>query len=254
MSYEPNPIRIVVADEQPNFLRGLRRLLKDERDFQILGEASDAQSAVKVTCHLKPDILLLDLALLRRLELQALSSLASDLFPVRIVVMATAIEKAHIVEAFRIGAHGIVLKTSELPVLLKSIRSVAAGHYWLESERVGLLVEVLRDFLPRCQGNTATTPNDYGLTARELSIIAKITSGCSNKEVGQEFSISERTVKHHLTNIFNKVGVSSRLQLALFAANHHLMSGEAQSLVPTVSTTRPRILNGKAFFLHQFSD
>jgi DNA-binding NarL/FixJ family response regulator len=147
-----------------------------------------------------------------------------------------------------------MMKTSDLPVLLKSIRSVAAGHYWLESNRVGLLVEVLRDFLPRYQGNTTTSPNDYGLTARELSIIAKITTGRSNKEVGQEFSISERTVKHHLTNIFNKLGVSSRLQLALFAANHHLMSGEVRSLAATVSTPKPRSSNGKALLPHQFGD
>ena len=243
-----------MADEQPNFLRGLCGLLENERSLQILAEASDAQSAVKVTRYLKPDILLLDLALLRRLELHALGSLMNDLSPVRIIVMATAIEKTLIVEACRVGVHGVMLKTSDLPVLLKSIRSVAAGQYWLESDRVGLLLEVLRDYLPRYQANTTTSPNDYGLTARELSIIAKITTGRSNKEVGQEFSISERTVKHHLTNIFNKLGVSSRLQLALFVANHHLMSGEMRSLAPTVPSTKPRNSNGRAFLPHQSGD
>jgi DNA-binding NarL/FixJ family response regulator len=252
MNNNLHPIRVVIADEQPIFRRSLRRLLESEPGLNVLGDASDAPSAVTLTRQLKPDILLLDLALPGRFELHAANNLATCLATVRMLVMLTTLEKANIIEAFRLGAHGIVLKTSPAQVFLQSIRSVMAGHYWLETESVGILVDVLRDFL--AQGNGATSTKEYGLTRREMDIIAKIASGQSNKEVGEEFSISERTVKHHLTNIFNKVGVSSRLQLALFATNHHLMSGEAQSLVPTVSATKPRSLNGKASFVHQFSD
>jgi DNA-binding NarL/FixJ family response regulator len=103
-----------------------------------------------------------------------------------------------------------------------------AGQYWLESESLGVLVEALRDSLEH--GNGARSPKDYGLTRREVDIITKIASGRSNKEVGEEFAISERTVKHHLTNIFGKVGVSSRLQLALFAVNQHFTNGPAPAL------------------------
>jgi two-component system nitrate/nitrite response regulator NarL len=102
------------------------------------------------------------------------------------------------------------------------------GQYWLERNSVGVLVEALRESL--AHGNITRSPKDYGLTRRELDIITKIVSGHSNKEVGEEFAISERTVKHHLTNIFDKVGVSSRLQLALFAVNQRLMRSPAPSL------------------------
>jgi two-component system nitrate/nitrite response regulator NarL len=222
MDNNTHPIRVVIADDQPVFRRYLRRLLESEMGLHVLGEASDATGAMKLTLQLKPDILLLDLALPRPIALQGGSKFAARLAPVRTLVMLTTIEKASIVEAFRLGAHGIVVKTSPQQVLIQSIRSVMAGHYWLESEGVSILIEALGDFLSR--GNGAASTKEYGLTARELDIIAKIASGHSNKEVGEEFSISERTVKHHLTNIFTKVGVSSRLQLALFAVNHHLMS------------------------------
>jgi len=216
------PIRVVIADEQPAFRCGLRRLVESEHGFEVLGESSDLPGTVRLIRQLKPDILLLDLALPGRSEFRDANNFASYLAPVRTLVMLTTIEKANLVEAFRLGAHGIVLKTSPLRVLLESIRSVIAGHYCLESGGVDLLVEAVRDLLS--QGNGSISWKEYGLTPRELDIIAKIARGRSNKEVGEEFSISERTVKHHLTNIFSKVGVSSRLQLALFAVSHNLMS------------------------------
>ncbi len=97
-----------------------------------------------------------------------------------------------------------------------------AGDYWLGRETVPILVNAVREFLS--QGNGTISIKDHGLTPRELAITAKIACGRSNKEVGQEFRISERTVKHHLTSVFAKVGVSSRLELAMFAVNHHLVS------------------------------
>jgi two-component system nitrate/nitrite response regulator NarL len=228
MSNVLNPIRIVIADEHHIFRRDLRRSLESEPGLQILGEASDAQGALQLARQSKPDILLVDFALSQRFELKALNEGASHLPPVRVVVTVTAIEKTHLVEAFRLGAHGVVLKASTPPVLLKSIRSVMAGQYWLEGDSVGVLVEALRESLAHSNGTKSA--KDYGLTRREVDIITKIASGRSNKEVGEEFAISERTVKHHLTNIFGKVGVSSRLQLALFAVNQHFMSSPGPSL------------------------
>jgi two-component system, NarL family, nitrate/nitrite response regulator NarL len=222
MNNVPNLFRIVIADENRVFRQDLRRLLESAHGLRIVGEASDASGAVQLMRQIKPEILLIDLALFRLLELHAPNGSSSHLPAVRILVMLTTIDKAHMVEAFRFGAHGIVLKSATPPVLLSSLRSVMAGQYWLESESVAILVEALRESLAQANGNKS--PKDYGLTRREIEIVTKISSGSSNREVGQQFAISERTVKHHLTNIFSKVGVSSRLQLALFAVNHNLMS------------------------------
>ena len=219
MGNEMNLIRILVADEQPISRYALRRLLEAERDFQVIGEASDALTAATVAREFKPDILLLDLAMTRRKELQAPGGLASYLFPTQIVIMVTEIEKAQIIEAFELRAHGIVLKTSALRAWVTSIRSVIASNYCIDGQSVAVLVEAFHDFL--IQGNGAI-PKDYGLTRREMEVITQIVTGRSNRAIGQEFSICERTVKQHLTNIFNKIGVSSRLELALFAVNNHL--------------------------------
>lgn len=228
MSNEPNHIRIVVADEQPVFRQELRRLLESETALYVIGEASDARGAVQLAQQKRPDILLIDFTLARNCDLQGLYESGGHQSPVRVVVMAAAIEKTCLVETFRLGAHGIVVKRSTPQVLFRSIRSVMAGQYWIERENVRILVEVLRESLTN--GNGHKSPKDYGLTRREVDIIAKIASGRSNKEVGEEFAISERTVKHHLTNIFGKVGVSSRLQLALFAVNQQLTTSAAPSL------------------------
>jgi two-component system, NarL family, nitrate/nitrite response regulator NarL len=219
MSNESTVIRIVIADEQPLLRQSLRRLLESDPGLRVLGESPDASRTTELLRDIKPDILLIDLGLSRELKIETLNS--PDISsPMRIVAMVSTVHKADIIEAFLRGVHGIVFKTSAPRVLLNSIHSVMAGQYWLEHESLGILVEALRE--ARSHANGASSPKDYGLTRRELDIITKIVSGRSNKEVGEEFSISERTVKHHLTNIFSKVGVTSRLQLALFAVNHNL--------------------------------
>lgn len=222
MPSDPDLIQLVIADERPSFRQQLRRFLESGRRFRVVGEASDARGAARLTRMLKPDVVLLDLALLRRCEPEALDGLMRHPCLARSVVMVTAVEKEQVMEAFRFGAHGIVSKTSATRDLPRIIRGVMAGDYWLGRETVPILVDAVREFLSR--GNGATSVKDHGLTPRELAITAKVASGRSNKEVGQEFSISERTVKHHLTSIFAKVGVSSRLELAMFAVNHRLVN------------------------------
>jgi two-component system, NarL family, nitrate/nitrite response regulator NarL len=170
--------------------------------------------------QLIPEIMLLDLAMPRRQGLETLRELASDARSVRVILLTAAAEKEQIVEALQLGARGVVLKDSATQILLKSIRAVMNGEYWVGRESVSNLVQYLR---------TLVTPpsafpqrNKYRLTPRELEIIAAVVAGFANKEIAQYFKISEDTVKHHLSNIFDKVGVSSRLELALFAVNQSL--------------------------------
>ncbi len=216
-----NDVRIVIADDHPIFCDGLRKLLEAERDFHVVGVAADGAEAVKLARQLKPDILLLDLAMPRHSGMGALRELATASTPVRTIILAATIEKAEIVEALQLGARGVVLKDAATQLLLKCIRRVVAGQYWVGHEGMSDLVQALRDLLPRSAG---TTEKNFGLTPRELEIIAKIVAGYANKDIARECSLSERTVKHHLTNIFDKVGVSNRLELALFAVNHGLIT------------------------------
>jgi two-component system, NarL family, nitrate/nitrite response regulator NarL len=220
-------IRILLADEQSEFRAGLRTLLESEHDVQIVGEASDTASIIELTCQLEPDILLLDSALFERLQAQGPDATTASSAGIRALVMLASPDRVPIVEAFRLGARGVVVKGSAPRVWFKSIRTVVAGEYWLGSESAAIIVHTLRELLSETSG--ATPPNNYGLTRRELEIVKRIASGRSNKEVGLEFSICERTVKHHLTNIFSKLGVSSRLKLALFARDNRIPYG----------TTRP---------------
>ncbi|HKS73181.1 MAG TPA: response regulator transcription factor [Terriglobales bacterium] len=215
-------IHIVIADDHPIFRDGLRRLLEAESDLKVIGEASDGAEAVKLARQLKPDILLLDLAMPKHPGLEALKDLSSGTGPggTRVILLTAAAEKSQIVEALQLGARGVVLKDSATQLLLKAIHTVMAGEYWVGRESVANLVQYLRNLL-QSSGEEARQKK-YGLTPRELEIVSTVVEGYSNKEIAGYFKISEDTVKHHLSNIFDKLGVSTRLELALFAVNQSL--------------------------------
>ena len=213
------PARILIADDHPIFRDGLKRLLESERDFRVIGEACDGIEAVNLARKLHPEILLLDLAMPRLAGLEALRELSTDALPVRVILLTAGAEKEQIVEALQLGARGVVLKDSATQILLKSIRAVMSGEYWVGRESVSNLVQYLRNLV-----GTSTSPRQkkYGLTPRELEIVSAVVAGYANKEIAEHFKISEDTVKHHLSNIFDKLGVSTRLELALFAVNQSL--------------------------------
>ncbi|HET7842104.1 MAG TPA: response regulator transcription factor [Terriglobia bacterium] len=210
-------IRILIADDHPIFRDGLRKLLEAEPGFQVVGEAADGIEAIKLVQQLKPDILLLDLAMPRLPGLETLRELTSVDWSVRTIILTAAIEKPQIVEALQLGARGVVMKESATAMMLKSIRSVMDGEFWVGRESVSNLVNLLRETMA-----APSKPKKFGLTSRELEVVAAIVSGYTNKDIAQKFSISEQTVKHHLTSIFDKLGVANRLELALFAVNNRL--------------------------------
>ena len=213
-----NAIRILLADDHALLREALRLLLEGQPDFHVVGEARDGEEAVKLVRRLKPDVLLLDLAMPRMTGLEALRELATCSSGVRTILLVATIEKHQIVEALRLGARGVVLKESASELLLKCIRTIMAGQYWVGREGVTDLVDYVREL-------ATPTPQEkaYGLTARELDVVAAIVSGSTNKDIAEKFSIREDTVKHHLTSIFDKLGVSNRLELALFAVHKRLL-------------------------------
>ena len=205
-----HPIRIVVADDQPIFRDGLRRLLETEPDVKLVGEACDGAEAVKLVHQLRPDILLLDLAMLRHPGLEALWEMSAGpgANGVRVILLTAAAEKSQIVEALQLGACGVVLKDSATQLLLKSIHSVMSGEYWVGRESISDLMQYLRNLI-QSSGEEARQKK-FGLTPRELEIVSAVVAGYSNKKIAEYFKISVDTVKHHLCNIFNKLGVSTR--------------------------------------------
>jgi DNA-binding NarL/FixJ family response regulator len=202
------PVRIVIADDHPIFRDGLRRLLEAEPNLKVLGEASDGAEAVKLARQLKPDILLLDLAMPKHPGLEALRDLSAGASssPVRVILLTAAAEKTQI--------------DSATQLLLKAIHTVMSGEYWVGRESVSNLVQYLRTLVQ--SSSDEARQKKFGLTPRELEIVAAVVAGYSNKEIAEYFKISEDTVKHHLSNIFDKLGVSTRLELALFAVNQSL--------------------------------
>ena len=212
-------IRVVMADDHQIFRAGLRRLLETEPDFEVVGEAGDGEEAVRITRQLKPDILLLDVSMPRMTGLEALRELEGD---VKTILLTASLATNEIVTALQVGARGIVRKESATQVLFKSIRCVANGEYWVERESVKDLVQTLRQLVTKSEA--AAKQARFNLTAREMEILAAVVAGCSNKEIARQFKLSENTVKHHVSNIFDKMGVSTRVELALAAMHHGLVA------------------------------
>lgn len=212
-------IRILIADDHSIFRDGVRKLLEAEGGFTVVGEATTGVEALELVSELRPDILLLDISMPRLTGLEVLRRLSKQTAPMRTILLTASVEKSEIIEALLLGAHGVVPKQSASRMLFKSIRTVMAGEFWVSRDMVSDLVETLRG--PSSSGLAGA--KTMGLTRRELEVIAAVVEGQVNKDIAQTFHISEYTVKHHLTRIFDKLGVSNRVELAMFAVNHELV-------------------------------
>jgi two-component system nitrate/nitrite response regulator NarL len=217
-------IRVVVADDHPVVRYGVKNMLMQEPGFEVVGEAEDGDVAITQTLELEPDILLLDLSMPRLPGLEAMRAIMAKSPRVKIILLTATISTQQIIEALQIGARGILLKESVAGDLSKSLRAVLSGDYWIGGERVANLLQALRELM----AEAAAVPErkTYGLTPRELEVVTCIVEGCSNRDIAKQFSISEETVKRHLSNIFDKTGVSTRLELALFSIAHKLVALE----------------------------
>ncbi len=213
------PIRIVIADDHPIFREGLRRLLEAEPRFQVAGQAHNGLEAVRLVEELRPDVLLLDLAMPGTGGIQALQEIAERRLDVKVILLTAAIDTADSVRVLQLGARGVIMKECATHLLYKCLDTVTAGGYWVGHDRVNDIVQHLR------AGATRPPAPAAMLTRRELQIVTAILNGATNKDIGSQFNLSEQTVKNHLSHIFDKVGVSNRLELALYALHHKLVEG-----------------------------
>lgn len=214
-------IRLIVADDHPVVRFGVKNMLMQEPNFEVISEAGDGDEAITQALEHEPDILLLDVQMPRLPGLEAMRAIMGKSPRVKIILLTSTISTQQIIEALQIGARGIVLKDSVAGDLAEAIRAVYSGDYWIGGERVMNLLQALHGLMQKA----AAMPEKktYGLTPRELEVVQSIVEGCSNKDIAKQFSISEETVKRHLSNTFDKTGVSTRLELALFAISHKLV-------------------------------
>ena len=206
-------ITIVIADDHPIFRDGIQRLLASQSDMAVLGAARDGVEALETTRRAQPQILLLDLKMAGMNGIQALQELHRSKSSVSVILLTAEINDLQMMEALRLGAKGVLMKDVDTAALLDGIRSVAAGERWIVNRRessIGL----------RVGNGKRSVPSD--LTKREMQIVAAVVACLSNRMIAEEFKISEDTVKHHLSNIFYKLNVSSRLELAVYALHHKL--------------------------------
>ena len=218
-------VRIVIADDHPIVRDGLKKLLLLEDDFEIVGEAGDGREVLEKVQALDPDVLLLDLRMPNLDGLSALQALQQTNKRTRVIVLTASEDKNEFVQAMKLGCSGIVLKQTAPDLIVKSIRKVNSGEIWLDSHTTAA---VMRQFSTGQESNGASS-NGGGknrerspLSAREREIVALVAQGYKNKEMAEKMFISEQTVKNHLHNIFDKLGVSDRLELALYAIHNNL--------------------------------
>jgi DNA-binding NarL/FixJ family response regulator len=218
MAKNKKPIRVLIADDHAIFRDGLRKLLENEDDISIVGEASNGNQAVQLLSKLKPDILLLDLRMPDKDGLSVLEEVNFDSMNTRVIVLTATEDDREVVRAVRLGARGIVLKDSATDLLIKSIRTVYAGEIWLDKKKTSDVIEAFKK-----SAEAGPRREKPLLSDREKEIVQLVAQGFRNREIGEKLFISEQTVKNHLHNIFDKLGVSDRLELALYALHHRVI-------------------------------
>ena len=216
-------IRIVIADDHPIFRDGLRKLLVLEEDFRVVAEARDGKEVLEVLEEHQPDILLLDLKMPGLDGLTALQKLQNSRTKTKVIVLTASEDKNQFVQAMKFGTCGIVLKQTATELLIKSIRKVHAGEIWLDSHTTAAVMRQFSSPMDSAPlGGSGRDRDRSPLSQREREIVVLVAQGFKNKEMAEKMFISEQTVKNHLHNIFDKLGVSDRLELALYAIHKNI--------------------------------
>jgi DNA-binding NarL/FixJ family response regulator len=218
-----NPILIVILDSHTLFRAGIRRIIESQPGMEVVGEAGSLSESLEIITNLKPDIILVELNLTGQQEHDILSSVVKASEGTRVIlVTGTSDPKVH-QKAVEEGVVGVVYKTQPPEILIKAIEKVYAGEVWLERS---LIANVLSR-LSRNQPASKVDPETESITRlseREKEVVKLIGKGLKNKRISTELCISETTVRHHLTSIYSKLGVSDRLELLVYAHQYGLVT------------------------------
>ena len=205
-------IHVVVVDDHPIFRDGVVETLRAENDMEVVGEGTTAEDAIRLSRDLLPDMLLLDIGIPGG-GLNAARSVAADCPVTKIVMLTASDDEDNLVTALRVGARAYILKGVKARELVSIVRGVWGGEvYVTPSLATGLLVEMMG----KSPGSRTSSLLDE-LTERERQILEQVAAGSSNKEIGQTLHLSEKTVKHYMTNILQKLQVRNRVEAALMA-------------------------------------
>jgi len=210
-------ITLLLTDDHPLILDGLENLFRLEKDFKVVGRCFDGEQALEAVRKNKPDILVLDIRLPGKDGLTVLREMRKEKLRTRVVILTAALDEEELAEAVRLGVRGLVLKELAPKLLVQCIRQVHAGELWLEKRAVS---NALEKFLQREAGRQEVA---QALTAREIEIVKQVAAGLRNGEIAKKLFISEGTVKMHLHNIYQKLGVDSRVTLNRYAREKGLI-------------------------------
>jgi DNA-binding NarL/FixJ family response regulator len=211
-------IKILIADDHAIFRDALRKLLESDSQIAIVGEARNGPECIKKLGELTPDILLLDLRMPDKNGLAVLEEVNFDTLRTRVIILTAAEASRDVIRAMRLGARGIVLKESAIDDLLESIHRVHAGEIWLDRSMTAELVNAFS-----ASSKSGAGSKKLLVSEREMEVIQLVAHGFQNKEIGNKLHISEQTVKNHMLNIFDKLGIYDRVELMLYAIHHRLI-------------------------------
>jgi DNA-binding NarL/FixJ family response regulator len=210
-------IRLVLADDHPIVLDGLENLFRLEPDFRVVARCVNGEECLAAVRRYEPDVLVLDIRMPRLDGLAVLRELRREKHPVKVVLLATALEEEEVLEALRLGVRGMLLKELAPQMVVQCVRKVHAGGQWVEKQAFGRALDTL---LRREAGEREAASV---LTPREIEMVGMVARGLRNKEMSQRLSISEGTVKIHLHNIYRKLKVENRVELILYAQSKRLV-------------------------------
>ena len=211
------PIRLAIADDHAIVLHGLRRLFDGEPEFEVVECCADGAAALGAVRAGRVDVLVLDIRMRGMSGIDVLRVLSTERLRCPVVLLTAALSDADAVEGLRLGARGIVLKESSPDSLLECIRRVSRGEQWIDTETMSRAIDAI------ARRESAGGDPAKSLTARELEIVKMIAQGLRNKAIAERMSISEGTVKIHLHNIYEKLGLDGRLELMLHAQKQGLV-------------------------------